>query len=303
MKDIDRYLLTGKLGRHVTKTKPKDLDSSDVKLDIKLNALKQEASKKKKLLKSNGMKKSSVAAQGQKSAGNSSPKSSSKASKKGDMGVENTKETPEKKISTRPPKGKTSRSSRKREATPFFILDPDQCEEGSAASIPNLSEIIDSMQKEREGHNTVYISAPAIGALLGGQFQKTRIEHNYYKKPQFSLTFCRDYKTDFSPSMVSTFQAKKGALESSRNIINPNQDPSHDPQKIRGMVEAESKDKQVPGIQPVFGDLLTDPCIDFAIKTLTGSIPLGSEPAEEDCYFQQQLGSPMVLRQGSSCQN
>ena len=35
LKDIDRYLLTGKLGRHVTKTKPKDLDNSVVTLDMK----------------------------------------------------------------------------------------------------------------------------------------------------------------------------------------------------------------------------------------------------------------------------
>lgn len=298
-RDIDRYLLTGKLGRHVTKTKLKDLDNSVVRLGMKPVP---DVSRKKKVLKSSGMKKACLAAPGQKSAGNSSEQSPAKASKKEDVGLENSAETAKKKIS-RPSKGTTSKSSRKREATPFFILDPDQCEQGSAASIPNLSEIIDSVQKEREGHNTVYISAPAIGALLGGQLQETRAEqhnynYNYKQKPQFSLTICRD---NF-PNFLSTFHVNKEALESNI-IIDPNLDPSLDQDKSSEMVDTESKDKEELGIPPVFGDLLTDPCIDFAIKTLTGAIPFGNESAAEDCYLHQQVGSSMVMTEGNSRQN
>ncbi|KAJ8425268.1 hypothetical protein Cgig2_025376 [Carnegiea gigantea] len=303
LKDIDRYLLTGKLGRHVTKTKPKDLDNSVVRLDMKPVPLKQDVSKKKKVLKSSGTKKACLAAPGQKSAGNSSEKSPAKASKKEDVGLENSAETAKKKIS-RPSKGTTSKSSRKREANPFFILDPDQCEQGSAASIPNLSEIIDSVQKEREGHNTVYISAPAIGALLGGQLQETSAaqhNYNYKQKPQFSLTICRDYAPNF-PTFLSTFHVNNEALESNI-IIDPNLDPSLDQDKSSEMVDTESKDREELGIPPVFGDLLTDPCIDFAIKTLTGAIPFGNESAPEDCYLHQQVGSSMVMTEGNSCQN
>lgn len=36
LKDIDRYLLSGKLGKHVTKNKPKGLDDSDDTVNFNL---------------------------------------------------------------------------------------------------------------------------------------------------------------------------------------------------------------------------------------------------------------------------
>ena len=183
-------------------------------------------------------------------------------------------------------------------------------EQGNTASIPNLSAIIDSVQKEQEGHNSIYISAPAIGALLGGQLRETRAEqhnfnfnynYNYKQKSQFSLTIHRDYAPN-CPSLLSTFHVNNEALESNI-IMNPNIDTSLDQDKSSELVDTESKDKEELGIPPVFGDLLTDPCIDFAIKTLTGTIPFGSESAAEDCYLNQQVGSSMVMREGKSCQN
>ncbi|PRQ60063.1 hypothetical protein RchiOBHm_Chr1g0377031 [Rosa chinensis] len=42
--------------------------------------------------------------------------------------------------------------------------------------------------------------------------------------------------------------------------------------------------------EPPFGSSWPDPCIEFAIKTLTGAIPLEYDPHIEE-YFQKQLGS------------
>lgn len=129
LKDIDRYLLTGKLGRHVTKSKPKDLGSSDFNVDVQL-PLKQLVSKEKKFLKPNGMKnkvkphpdetkkKSCRAVREQKLAGN--------ASKIEDGKAQNSNFISEKKIS-RSSNRRTPTSSRKKDSIPFFIRDPDQC--------------------------------------------------------------------------------------------------------------------------------------------------------------------------------
>ncbi|KAK9914230.1 hypothetical protein M0R45_038020 [Rubus argutus] len=60
-------------------------------------------------------------------------------------------------------------------------------------------------------------------------------------------------------------------------------------QKHDGILETGEKSGSSP-VEPPFGSSWPDPCIEFAIKTLTGAIPLEYDPHIEE-YFQQQLSS------------
>uniref|UniRef100_A0A803M0F5 MBD domain-containing protein n=1 Tax=Chenopodium quinoa TaxID=63459 RepID=A0A803M0F5_CHEQI len=239
LKDIDRYLLSGKLGKHVTKNKPKD--SEDANFDFIQHT-----------------------------------KRARNESKGGKTGAETPKETVEKTIS-KPLRGRSSRTKKKRESTPFFILDPDQCEDSSAVSIPNISEIIDSMLKEKENPKTVYLSAPAIGSLLGEKLSETRTNISY-KKPKFSVNICKDNVAGSNKfpctGISSDLKVKKEDLES-KSIARPHQDqePTAVDQKCDRMI-TDCKAKEGPE-SPLFADLFEDPCIDFAIKTLTGTSAFG----------------------------
>lgn len=163
-------------------------------------------------------------------------------------------------------------------------------DEGNAIDIPNLSEIIDSIHKEKEGRNSVYLSAPAIGALLGAQLSETSAKQDISEKNQSTMNLCKNCMKPNFPGMAPKFTVKKDDWKS-KNIISPFQVPPPTKKRTR-TVDTKSKEKEDPG-SPSFGDLLTDPCIDFAIKTLTGAIPLGSD----------QVGSSTIIREGAPCQN
>lgn len=60
-------------------------------------------------------------------------------------------------------------------------------------------------------------------------------------------------------------------------------------QKHDGILETGEKSGSSL-VEPPFGSSWPDPCIEFAIKTLTGAIPLEYDPDIEE-YFQQQLSS------------
>ncbi|XP_021842112.1 uncharacterized protein [Spinacia oleracea] len=239
LKDIDRYLLSGKLGKHVTKNKPKGLDDSDDTVNFNL-IQHNDVPIMKKSIKSN----------------HSDKKRSRNNSKTGKTGPENS-ET-EKKTGSRSSRGgRGSRPKKKNESTPFFILDPDRCEGSSAVSIPNLSEIIDSMLKEKEGGSgkTVYLSAPDIGSLLGGKMSETGCTDNSSKNPNKSAV-------NYS-SLVSDVK-KEGCESESRSAVKPYHEHHGPSPMLEKVIKAGSE-------SPVFADLFEDPCIDFAIKTLTGN--------------------------------
>lgn len=71
------------------------------------------------------------------------------------------------------------------------------------------------------------------------------------------------------------------------------------PEQHGGKVGKDDKAEQKSGspVELPFGGLWPDPCIEFAIKTLTGAIPLDYDPHIEE-YFQQQLSSSRT--QGNS---
>ncbi|XP_021730476.1 uncharacterized protein LOC110697407 [Chenopodium quinoa] len=258
LKDIDRYLLSGKLGKHVTKNKPKDCE--DANFDFIQHT---DVPKKKKSIESNN---------------GDEKKRARNESKRGKTGAETPKETVENSISKPLKGGRSSRSTKKkRESTPFFILDPDQCEDSSTVSIPNISEIIDSMLKEKENPKTVYLSAPAIGSLLGEKLSETRTS-NSNKKPKFAVNYCKDNVTSSNKlpctGISSELKVKKENLEL-KSIPRPYQDQESSAvdQKCDRMI-TDSKAKEGPE-SPLFADLFEDPCIDFAIKTLTGTSAFG----------------------------
>ncbi|KMS99078.1 hypothetical protein BVRB_3g066780 isoform A [Beta vulgaris subsp. vulgaris] len=265
LKDIDRYLLSGKLGKHVTKNKPKGLDSDSTEM---ISIQHTDVPKKKKSIKSNGGKKlCETAAQGLK-------KDKSKPERER-AGAKDSEEI-EKKTISRSSKGgrSTSRQRRRRDSTPFFILDPDHCEDSSGLSIPNLSEIIDSMLKEKDGAKTVYLSAPAIGSLLGEKLSDTWT-NNSNKKPKFAVNICKDngINSNKQSCMPSDSLVKNEDWES-RSVTRPyHLEPF--PLECSNMSITESKPKEEGQECPGFVDLFDDPCIDFAIKTLTGNSSLG----------------------------
>ncbi|KAH9611068.1 hypothetical protein KSS87_018971 [Heliosperma pusillum] len=281
IKDIDRYLLTGKLGRHVTKTKPKESSSDTV--NVEYDEL-SDVSQQKELIKPGGLKEPCLGLEAQ------GPELDENTSKrKASTTAHDSKGGTKKKIS-RPSTAKSSRSPKKKESPAFFILDSDQCDETDAIDIPNLGEIIDSMRKEKEGHKTVYISAPDIGSLLGGQTSETRAKPNqgHDTKPRFPLPVSQ-YITNIPnmPYIPTSMLPKQEWVP--KSIPSPYQSPS-----AFGRLGNESRPIGVPGC-PLFGNLLTDPCIDFAFKTLTGTTPFGNKTSVEECFSQQQLGSSRML--------
>ncbi|XP_074319663.1 uncharacterized protein LOC141656611 [Silene latifolia] len=292
IKDIDRYLLTGKLGRHVTKTKPKESNSGTA--NVECDEL-SDVSQQKELIKPDEMKEPCLGleAQGQEPGENASKRKASTTAHDSKGGTK-------KKIS-RPSAAKSSRSPKKKESPRFFMLDSDQCDETDAIDIPNLGEIIDSMRKEKEGNKTVYISAPDIGSLLGGQTSETRARPNqgHDTKPRFPLPVSQYITNIPNMSYIPTSMLPKQEW-GPRNIPTPYQSSS--PLEKFGRLSSESRPIGVPGCA-LFGNLLTDPCIDFAFKTLTGTTPFGNKTSAEDYVSPQQLGSSRILSQGGPCQS
>ncbi|GAB4826373.1 hypothetical protein Ancab_009238 [Ancistrocladus abbreviatus] len=292
IKDIHRYLLTGKLGGRVTKSKQSSTGSNDVKLDNNKAPLKKGASKKEK-------SQSHVVAQ--------TRKSSVKGKQKEVSGCEDLKE----KAKIR----KIARSAQKEESMPFFIDDSDQCGEGATLGLLNLPEIIESMPKEEGSHGTVYVSAPAIGALLGRPLvengAKQQIEDTSWKwlprKPMPLLAReepIGDYQKPKqeagvpggifheSPCLADDYAARAEVIDAFKAsqvlLASEDRNPSNAMDDQTGMVNMESTSADNPGwpVALPFRDLCSDPCIDFAIKTLTGAI----DPALED-YLQAHLCS------------
>ncbi|CAO2838876.1 unnamed protein product [Amaranthus hypochondriacus] len=257
LKDIDRYLLSGKLGKHVTKNKLKNIDSTNERLDFAQPT--DNIRGIKKFVESNGAEKVEF-----------SLEITDVKGKKTD--AENPEET-EKKNIRRPSKGgRNYRPKKKRESTPFFILDPDQCQDSNALSIPNISEIIDSMLKEKEGSKSVYLSAPDIGSLIGEKLSETS-SNDSNKKLQFGLNMCKNNGT--SPCIPSELILKNEDWES-RSLTRPYHLRQPAPEKrSRNITENQGKEEDL-GCSG-FVDLFDDPCIDFAIKTLTGNISLNAK--------------------------
>ncbi|KAK9672646.1 hypothetical protein RND81_12G114400 [Saponaria officinalis] len=293
IKDIDRYLLTGKFGRHVTKAKPRESSTGTVNVD---HDDLSDVSQKKELITSDGTKESCLGleAQGQKPSEKASKRKASTTTEAHDS-----KEVSKKK-SRKTSTGTASRSSKKKDRTPFYILDSDYCDESDAIDIPNLGEIIDSMRKEKEGHKTVYVSAPAIGSLLGGQTSESRVkpkqDHNI--KPHFTLNI--SHHIGNSPNMTLMPSMMPKHEWESTNIVRPYQNVP--PLEKFGKFGNDGRPIGVPGCA-LFGNLLMDPCIDFAFKTLTETaMPFGGGTVLEDCFSPQQLGSSRMLNQGGPCQ-
>ncbi|XWS48432.1 hypothetical protein CRYUN_Cryun13aG0076200 [Craigia yunnanensis] len=67
------------------------------------------------------------------------------------------------------------------------------------------------------------------------------------------------------------------------------------PKEYAGKVEKCQKIDEMPGspLDMPLADIWADPCIEFAIKTLSGEIPVESDLANQD-YFQQQLSSSLT---------
>ncbi|KAL2920636.1 Methyl-CpG-binding domain-containing protein 5, partial [Bienertia sinuspersici] len=219
LKDIDRYLLSGKLGKHVTKNnKPvKSLDSESSSFDFIQHILCQTSVLGQKRVKDE--------------------------SKREKSGAENSKETVQKTVS----------------------------DDSNSLSIPNLSDIIDSMLMEKEGSKTVYLSAPAIGSLLGEKLSENRTNSNHNnnnhtnsnKKPKVAVNKCKD---------SGIISANKVAVK--KDDSGYNQELSHAVEKS-GIMMVADKTKEEPTECLQFEDLFDDPCIDFAIKTLTGTSAFG----------------------------
>ncbi|GMH29564.1 hypothetical protein Nepgr_031407 [Nepenthes gracilis] len=256
IKDIDRYLLTAKVG------------SSDMKLDTdKIPGL----SKKKKSQVSRRLKKSV--------AGNGKKKDVDGL--QGFDGMGQTRKLPQ--------------SVGMEECKPFFIDGPDQCGEGSSASADlNLHKIINSVQKEDLSSDAAYFSAASISALLGKQLSENKTMQNQVQQtaqlqadvmgPFFPVASQPADQSAITPKII--FQADSCWRS---EVLRASEDwKSHSMENRTTMVEPENTAMENPGspLSLSFVDLCSDPCIDFAIRTLTGAM----DPAIEN-YFWAQLGS------------
>ncbi|GAB2265220.1 hypothetical protein Dimus_000288 [Dionaea muscipula] len=310
IKDIDRYLLTGKLGRNVVKPKQRDIDSSKMTSDIDASPSKRGTSKKKKSEISNGSNKLE------------------KLGRNAKMKLVIKSQTPNEVVKPR----KAVRSSdRKKESVPFFRGDSAPGGEGTTQSrFRNIPEIVDFVKEEGQSCSTSYLPATAIGAVLGMETSDNNTELNvdlmssnwvcrkdpdvecqlfqleaaaagadpgsewscfpqgFWMADQYSTEaeiFCKVDNFGSISDMLLGPRESESLFSVSPAIQEKNQD--HHTGMVGGVEAEVVEDPPGSPLGLLFGDLCSDPCIDFAIKTLTGAI----DPAIEDYLQMQQLSS------------
>ncbi|GAB2249876.1 hypothetical protein Droror1_Dr00013235 [Drosera rotundifolia] len=267
IKDIDRYLLTGELGRNVAKPKEQAVGGSNTKLDIVSSPSKQHASKKKKKVL-NGSNKWEKPGR--------SPKKKP---------IANSRKT------TKPWKSLRS-SSDDIDSVPFFKGDsPGQGERASTSyfSASAFGSLLRTQASDYEAkHDEAMIPGWVPGADPNGEFQSFLLEA---AGPEPFFPECtwldNEYTTeaelfgtvdDFHSSDMLLGSRDSESLFSVLSAVD-------DRDRMAGMETRTAEDPGSPhGF--LFGDIYSDPCIDFAIKTLTSTL----DPASGD-YLQRQLGS------------
>ncbi|KAJ4706059.1 Methyl-CpG-binding domain-containing 13-like protein [Melia azedarach] len=93
------------------------------------------------------------------------------------------------------------------------------------------------------------------------------------------------------------------AGEQMKNESDKKQENPATPEKCASNLESSYKTEEKLGntLDLPFADIWRDPCIEFAIKTLTGTIPVGYDLDMQD-YIQQQLDSSQTQASNNFCQ-